>query len=284
MDEKETAPAAPEVAQTPAEPEEAEQLEETPAEASAAEQEAPEAAADETSDEPTDLQPKQKGRLQKRFDRLTAENRALMERLAALEAQQRAAQPQAEARPFDPTPYIGAPPDPKSFELGEYDPKYAAALAKYELRSETAQAHLAQQRRDAEAYAARLADSFRERAAKAAERYEDFHEVAASNDHPVTTAMAQTIVLTESGPDVAYWLGKNKSEAVRIANLPPAAQSFELGKIAARLEAQREAAKETKAAPPPPSVKGNSRREKAPLDMTDAEFSAHMAKIRAALA
>src|SRR5574343_169331 len=48
-------------------------------------------------------------------------------------------------------------------------------------------------------------------------------------------ALAQTIQVSENGPDVAYYLGTNPKEADRISRLPPLAQAKEIGKIEAKL-------------------------------------------------
>ena len=71
----------------------------------------------------------------------------------------------------------------------------------------------------------------------AREKYADFEQVAYSPDLKVTEEMAQAIRLTDSGPDVAYHLGKNPKEATRISKLSPMAQAVEIGKIEATLAA-----------------------------------------------
>ena len=68
---------------------------------------------------------------------------------------------------------------------------------------------------------------------EAKSRYADFEEVAFTA--PITDDMAQMIATSESGADVAYYLGQNRQEAERIARMPPLEAARALGTIEARL-------------------------------------------------
>lgn len=61
---------------------------------------------------------------------------------------------------------------------------------------------------------------------------------------PITEAMAEVIQESELGPQIAYYLGKNTTEAEQIAQLDPVRAARALGRIEAKLEKP--------AAPPPP--------------------------------
>jgi hypothetical protein len=81
-------------------------------------------------------------------------------------------------------------------------------------------------------------DLYAARKEKFAASHPDYVEVAEAPDVTITEAMVLAIVhMGETGPSVAYHLGKNKTEARRIAALPPGSVALELGKISARLEA-----------------------------------------------
>lgn len=69
---------------------------------------------------------------------------------------------------------------------------------------------------------------------RALDRYPDYHAVV--NDAPVTRAAAAFIAEMESGPDIAYYLGHNRDDAIRIARLPLVQQGYELAKIEAQLQ------------------------------------------------
>lgn len=93
------------------------------------------------------------------------------------------------------------------------------------------------------------AAAFSRRVAAARERITDFDAVALNPDLPVTTAMAATIALSDSGPEVAYHLGRNPGVAARIAGLDPLSAARELGRIEAQLTVAPKRA--VTAAPPP---------------------------------
>ncbi len=110
----------------------------------------------------------------------------------------------------------------------------------------------------------------REKLAKGIEKYDDFAEVVFEGDHNVTDEMAIAIAESSVAAELAYWLGKNPAESNRIANLPPASQIRELGKIEARLEAPKN--KTTSAPEPVSPVKGSASAHKRIEDMTMAEY------------
>ena len=84
-------------------------------------------------------------------------------------------------------------------------------------------------------------ETYRERVAKAKEKYADYEAVTTADNVPITQYMADAIVESEHGTDVAYYLGTNVSEAERIARLSPRGQLMELGYLTAQF---RQAAKE----------------------------------------
>ena len=91
-------------------------------------------------------------------------------------------------------------------------------------------------------------NDFNERARKVRLENPDFDEVVES---PVfSPGMRAAILLSENGPELAYYLGKeeNRTAAERIRNLPTEMQHYELGK----LEYQLQMAKKTKKVPSAP--------------------------------
>ena len=103
-------------------------------------------------------------------------------------------------------------------------------------RVESEQTEQTKQRDDsAQKAQAEMAKGWNEKRAKAIEKYPDFELVAESDDVTISTAMAHALVQSESGPEIAYHLGKNPKEAERIASLSPVRQAIEIGKIEMRL-------------------------------------------------
>jgi hypothetical protein len=76
------------------------------------------------------------------------------------------------------------------------------------------------------------ASVFLERAAPLKQKYADFDQVV--NAPVFTPEMQGAIFDSEQGPEIAYFLGKNKPEADRIAGLPLAQIHREIGRLEAR--------------------------------------------------
>ncbi len=96
-----------------------------------------------------------------------------------------------------------------------------------------AKEHEERQAKDAERQAhvhkqyQRLNDEFD----NASEKYEDFDEVVRGDDIPFTPHVRDALLLVENPADVAYKLGKNKSELERISKLHPLDQAREVNKL-----------------------------------------------------
>jgi hypothetical protein len=96
------------------------------------------------------------------------------------------------------------------------------------------------------------------RVEEARSRMPDFDTVVYSDAVKISPVGAEFIHDSEKGPEVAYWLGKNLSEAARIASLPPHRQGAELARIEARLTAAPTVRKTSQAPAPTPQVGGGS--------------------------
>jgi hypothetical protein len=92
---------------------------------------------------------------------------------------------------------------------------------------QAAQAHEAAARA-AEAAWAEATAAFRAKAP-------DFDQVAHNPNLPVTPVMADAIRESKKGAEIAYWLGKNPSEAARIAALPPVSQATAIARLESRV-------------------------------------------------
>jgi len=174
-----------------------------------------------------------------------------------------------------------APPDPSQFDYGELDPKYIAALARYE----TTQALQAQKAKDDKDRQAQAADAKRlEQVQKQAalvkagvKLFDDFDEVviqgANEGTWELTHHLGELLLDSEFGPQIAYDLAKNPDEAARVAKLSPAEQAKYLGRQEAKFEAakpsQRTAQKTPQAPIPPKLPKGGSGSNKVGADSTD---------------
>lgn len=204
--------------------------------------------------------------VQKRLDELTRryhEERRDKERLMSLlerglpvpEGQQ--AKPQAPQGP------------PQESDFADYD-EYQAAMIDWRVEQklvERQQHQTAQQR----------AQSFQDRVTKASSEMPDYAEVVFNPSLPITPLMMDVIMDSDIGEQVAYHLGKNPTEASRIANLPPHRQAAELGRIEVALTQPKPAPATPRTPPPAPpkTVSGVSAGlTKAPEDMSMAEYVA----------
>lgn len=79
-------------------------------------------------------------------------------------------------------------------------------------------------------------EAFQERAEEFAATATDYHDVVSDPRLSISDPMAAQIMRSESGPQVAYWLGKNRAEAARIARIGDATEvAREIGRIEGRL-------------------------------------------------
>lgn len=94
---------------------------------------------------------------------------------------------------------------------------------------------------------------------------DDFDKVLAKTEtwNSPSSEMTNAIIEADNGPELLYYLGKNKEEYDRILSLSPTKQIIELGKLTAKFERQaRKAEKEqlTQAPKPLANVKNTSKK------------------------
>lgn len=185
--------------------------------------------------------------VQKRIDRLTREKYQLQARLEMLERSQQVPQQQQQA--------AQAPQPSQAPKLEQYASieEYLDALADHKAAQKAdkvfkeREASERQQRQQSEQ--AKLHDGYAKQTEQARNAYEDFDDVVENPDLPITQAMAEAIMRSQNGADVAYYLGKNPAEAARLANLDPFSAAVEIGRIAATVV--RPQPRKTSSAPPP---------------------------------
>ena len=212
------------------------------------------AAPDQQNDADTAAQAKQddeeehrvpKG-VQKRIDRLTQEKYRLRAELDVLRNQQQ--QPQAHQ-----AQQAAQPSEAPKLEQFQSIEEYLDALADHKASQKFD--HLAKEREAKESQTrqqqevAKLHESYTKQTEQARQAYGDFDDVVQDPDLPISQAMAEAIMRSTNGADVAYYLGKNPAEAVRLANLDPFSAAVEIGRIAATVV--RPQARKASNAPPP---------------------------------
>jgi hypothetical protein len=119
-----------------------------------------------------------------------------------------------------------------------------------------------------------LESNFRNAESKYADSIEDYADTVYSNRATVTPHMAEAIMASPLGPQLAYQIVKSGKDR-EIANLPPALQGRAIALIEAQLS-NRPAPTVTRAAPPPTPVSTAVAPSSNPLrdDLTDQDWMA----------
>lgn len=207
-------------------------------------------------DAAADSKPKKGGGVQKRIAELTRDRED-----ARRERDHWRALATRDAKPADQAPNglaSGPTKEPVPGDYQDYE-EYLMARAEYRVGQ-----RIQQERREAEQARAQeqLQESrkaFDGRMNTARDRYADYDEVVApvlsDRDFPISEAMAEAIMSSDKGADLAYWLGSHRDEAQKLSRLSPVAAARELGRIEATLQSPQRRT-ETKAPNPPNVLKG----------------------------
>lgn len=213
--------------------------------------------------------------VQKRIDRLTQEKYRLRAELDFLRSQQ--PQPQ-QAQPAQQAQQPSQAPKLEQYNSIE---EYLDALADHKASQKFD--HLAKEREAKESQTRqqqeveKLHESYTKQTEQARQAYEDFDDVVQDPDLPISQAMAEAIMRSTNGADVAYYLGKNPDQAARIASLDPFSAAVEIGRIAATVV--RPQPRKTSNAPPPiQPVGARATPVSDPARMSDAEWYAQRNK------
>ncbi len=115
-------------------------------------------------------------------------------------------------------------------------------------------------------------------------KYPDFEEIAMDRTVPITPVIMDILAESERPHDLAYYLGRNRAEAIRISRLTPIQATREIAKIEAKLdEAGGDLPPPSKpiipGAPPPIRPVGSSHTvERSFEKMSQKEFETEMQK------
>lgn len=235
---------------------------------------------DQTTGESPAAEPRKDG-VQKRIDEITRARREAerARREAEREAEYWRMRAQQGPPAQQPTPQAQPAgeqaPTPQQFQT--YD-DYVTARAQYEGRQAAMALYIqAEQQRAwqaAQAESVRRAQSLNERLIADGAKYPDFDEVVRSDKTRITTVMADALAHMPNPAEIAYYLGKNRQESARIAQLPPIQQAIEIARIGATLAAAP-SQKTVSTAPVPPQALATRRDSGSPQrmeEMSDADL------------
>jgi len=189
------------------------------------------------TEKPEGAEPLEKSNTQKRIDKISGEKARLAERNAYLEGE--AAGRKSVETPKQAEGSELVKPNMEDFETNE---DYVEALTDYKMdvkltERDKVNAEKASQEK-AETAQAKAQEGFNEQITKAREKHDDFDDVVMNNQNVAITADMLNVMQESSlGAEVAYHLGKNPEEALRIAKLSPTAQAMAIGRIEGILDA-----------------------------------------------
>ncbi len=130
--------------------------------------------------------------------------------------------------PHDPQNAYPSPGQPNGPGMSEEEKiQHAVRLALGAKDHEEKQAQMAERQAHIHKQYQRLNDEFD----RASDKYDDFDEVVRGEDTPFTTHVRDALLLVDNPADVAYRLGKNRSELERISKLHPLDQAREVNKL-----------------------------------------------------
>lgn len=224
-----------------------------------------------------DEQKRKKNRTKAYIDKINRERAELAQRVAELEAKQKAGPGQ---RPADQKPTL----EEHNFDQDAYIEAMAEWKAQELLQKQTEQQKKAdQERRQREA-----TETYAQRVAAFADDHPDFPEVVGSIPYPLSNELQAAIMAHESGPEIAYHIGNNDDDAFALASTAPHLAAAAVERLAKRLTAAPKAPNPEPKKPvsqtpaPPPTVSGRKPTDVPPEKMTDDEwFKREQAKRRA---
>lgn len=177
----------------------------------------------------------------------------------------------------------GDRPDPDYYTS---ESEYAADLAVWKSRDADVQAETENLQtrydevdgEDAGAFQAATADLN----AEGAEKYKDYNEVVTrprENGGPaITVVMAEALLESDMGADIAYYLGKNVKESEKISAMSPVAQAKAIWKLESKVAKSTMPAQSQAPAPVKPVRGGSSAPTKPVSEMSMSEYAAYRQK------
>lgn len=155
------------------------------------------------------------------------EMRALHEQLSQMQSMLQGDSANPQTSMYQPDPY-NSPGQPSSAGMNEEEKiQHAVRMALGMREQEQRQAEEAQRQAHVQKQYQRLNNEFD----NASDRYEDFDDVVRGDDIPFSPHVRDALLLVENPAEVAYRLGKNRSELERISKLHPLDQAREVNKL-----------------------------------------------------
>jgi hypothetical protein len=207
-------------------------------------------------------QGKRKGGWQRKIEKLERENEFWREQALKTAPQPAESKPEAKEEPFV---FSKQKPKPEDFRIQDTETfdqtAYLEAVADWKVDEREAKAEhkrvqesKQKEQQESKSKQNEKLKSWNDTQAKAArEVYDDYDEVAGTIS--CTPAMYDSVMESEVGGHLAYWIGTHPDEVTRISALTPRQQILELHKIEAQFAKEEPAAKSEDETPEPPVSK-----------------------------
>uniref|UniRef100_A0A6M3LH84 Uncharacterized protein n=1 Tax=viral metagenome TaxID=1070528 RepID=A0A6M3LH84_9ZZZZ len=211
--------------------------------------------------------------------RKEAEEKAVYWRKQKVEARADYFKGRGDEPPKPPAEDLGIGKEPHQDEYEDYQ-KYLDAKVSFEINKAKITWDKDQARKNQEESHQQRMDMLRSKIDEGFKKYVDFEEVALSQTVPITPLVMEILADTEKPEDVAYWLGKNRAEAIQISRMTPTQAARAIAKI--EIEVSKPGGvppslPKITGAPPPINPLGSSHTvEKALEKMTQREFETEM--------
>lgn len=194
--------------------------------------------------------PRAKG-VQKRIDELTANWREEQRTRQRLESMLEKVLTQ---KPAESKPVVQSEPKQDQFQTYE---EFVDARAQWAADKRFEERLQQERERQEQADAVSKREAFVDRARTFAATTPDYDQVAFNPSLPISDTVADALNLSDKGPEILYFLGKNPSEAQRISSLTPVQAALEIGRLEAKLSLPQPRTV-TKAPPPINPLSGGS--------------------------
>jgi len=175
-----------------------------------------------------------------------------------------------------PAPAATTKPDPDSFD--DYN-DYVDALTDFKVEAKRREWDQAEAQKAQSATHQTKMQNLQAKINAGYDSYSDFEDVALAETVPITSMVMEALAETDNPADIAYYLGKNRTECIAISKMSPIAAARAIAKIETRLVDgngnQAPNTKKTTSAPPPITPVGSSNTvTKDPEKMSQAEYEA----------
>lgn len=208
--------------------------------------------------------------IQRRIDKLTREKYQLRGELEAMRRERESWNQQPTNQPLPTKAGM-----PKLEDFSNFD-EYIAAKAEFIAESKLSKAfeerEQKQREREAQESHKKRLETWQERIDAFRATASDFEEVLESAEVSLTESMANAIMESEMGPQLAYYLARNPEEAEKLTSLSPSALNRAIGRIESKIENEQLAKKQSTAPKPVSPVGGRATGAGNPENMSDADW------------